>query len=136
MLLYLCICKQEQATKSGAQLKAAIKQNKMEQEIILTSNQLQIVANAVACRMAINAKEVLTFDEACIYTGLSKSAMYKQTMGGSVPHYKPNGKLLYFNRNELTNWLLQNRCATNVEIDNWAQSYTGKPTTKKKGGKQ
>lgn len=109
---------------------------KMEQHILLTPNQLQTVANVVACRMAVNVKEVLTFDEACIYTGLSKSAMYKQTMTGNVPHYKQNGKRLYFNREELTNWLQQNRCATDAEIADRAQGYTSKQATKKKGGRR
>jgi len=48
-------------------------------------------------------KTVLTFDEACQFTGLSKSYMYKLTCGNRIPFYKPHGKHIYFNRPELEN---------------------------------
>ena len=34
-------------------------------------------------------KNVLTFDEAVMFTGLAKSYLYKLTAGGKIPHYKP-----------------------------------------------
>ena len=40
-------------------------------------------------------KNVLTFDEACTYTGISRTYMYKLTCGSRIPHYKPNGKNIY-----------------------------------------
>lgn len=46
-------------------------------------------------------KNVLTFDEACTYTGISRTYMYKLTCGSRIPHYKPNGKNIYFDRTEL-----------------------------------
>lgn len=46
-------------------------------------------------------KNVLTFDEACTFTGISRTYMYKLTCGCRIPHYKPNGKNIYFNRTEL-----------------------------------
>jgi excisionase family DNA binding protein len=76
-------------------------------------------------------KEVLTFDEAVGFTGLSKSYLYKLTSGQKIPHYKPAGKLVYFNREELQLWLLQNRVSTIDEIANKAQGYC---MTNKKGG--
>lgn len=113
----------------GARGIAATKLERMDNtkdkiiKLFLTDEQLKSVARVVADRVALNTKEVLNFEEACIYTGLSKSAMYKLTMQGLVPHYKPTGKLNYFNRQELTNWLLTNRCATNAEINDKAQRY-------------
>lgn len=65
-------------------------------------------------------KNVLTFDEVAVYTGISKSYLYKLTSGGGIPCYKPNGKLIYFSKLELDSWLLQNRKATNKEIENKA----------------
>ncbi len=53
-------------------------------------------------------KTVLTFNEACIYMGVSESLLYKLTSAHEVPHYKPRGKMLYFNKEELDHWLLQN----------------------------
>ena len=80
---------------------------------------------------ALATKEVLTFDEAAIFTGLSKSYLYKLTSGQKIPHYKPSGKLCYFNREELQAWLLQNRISTSDEITEKAQTYCLK---NKKGG--
>ncbi len=60
-------------------------------------------------QMLISQKNVLTFEEAAQYMGLSKSHLYKHTMTGSIPFYKPNGKMVYFDRKELENWLLQNK---------------------------
>lgn len=51
--------------------------------------------------LLMGQKSVLTFDEACSFTGYSKTYMYKLTCGNRIPHYKPNGKNIYFNRPEL-----------------------------------
>lgn len=59
-------------------------------------------------RLLIANKEVLTFDETCDYTGISRSYLYKLTAAGHIPHSKPNGKLIYFERKKLVDWLLQN----------------------------
>lgn len=71
----------------------------------------------------LNKKEVLTSNEAAAYMGISKSYLYKLTMRQQVPHYKPMGKMCYFNRQELENWLQSNRVATSVEISQQAQAY-------------
>ena len=50
-------------------------------------------------------KNVLSFDEASKFLNLSKSYLYKLTSGGQIPHYKPQGKILYFDKKELeTSW--------------------------------
>ena len=71
----------------------------------------------------INSKEVLNLQEACQYLELSQSHIYKLTSAGNIPHYKPNGKKLYFKRSELDTWLLRNRCATQDEIEQQAADY-------------
>lgn len=53
-------------------------------------------------------KDTLNFKEACRYTGLSDSQLYKLTKTGKVPHYKPSGKLLFFSKRELDGWLCRN----------------------------
>ncbi|GAA3552527.1 helix-turn-helix domain-containing protein [Snuella lapsa] len=59
-------------------------------------------------KLLIGQKEVLTFDEACDYTGISRSYLYKLTASGRIPHSKPNGKMLFFEKKKLVDWLLQN----------------------------
>ena len=79
--------------------------------------------------MGINTKEVLTFDEVARFTGFSKSYLYKLTSNKKIPHYKPTGKLCFFNREEVEAWLQENRISTDEEISQKAQSYC-----MKKGG--
>lgn len=83
-------------------------------------------------------KNILTFSEAADYTGMSKSYLYKLTSTGAIPHYKPSGKLTYFNREELEAWVFSNRITPMNEIDQRATDYTvaGKaPRTGRKGVK-
>lgn len=55
----------------------------------------------------LHQKEILTFPEACIYTGISRSTMYKLTSAKKIPHYKTVG--LYFLRSELDGWIRSHR---------------------------
>ena len=68
-------------------------------------------------------KTVLNFDEVAVYTGLSKSYLYKLTCSGGIPCYKPQGKHIYFNKPEIDQWLLQNRKATTREIESQAATF-------------
>jgi excisionase family DNA binding protein len=74
-------------------------------------------------------KQVLNFNETCNYLELSQSHLYKLTSTGAIPHYKPNGKKIYFNRTELDNWLLRNRIDSQYEIDQQAANFLIKKGT-------
>jgi len=82
--------------------------------------------------MLIGTKPVLNFDEVATYTGLSKSYLYKLTSTGQIPHYKPNGKICYFNKTEIDKWLQQNRVAPFEEVETKASNYVA--IKKVKGG--
>lgn len=77
---------------------------------------LQEIADLVTAQTIFCTKEVLTSDEAARYMGVKRSYLYKLTMRGEIPHYKPMGKMCYFNRREIEEWLQRNRCATDTEI--------------------
>ena len=63
-------------------------------------------------------KEVLTSDEAAEYLGISKSCLYKLTMGRKIPHYKSQGgKLCYFDRQEIIAWMKAYRVVTQEELE-------------------
>ena len=68
-------------------------------------------------------KQVLNFNETCKYLELSQSHLYKLTSTGTIPHYKPNGKKIYFQRQELDQWLLRNRMNSRDEIEQQAADY-------------
>lgn len=53
-------------------------------------------------------KKVLTLNEAIEYTGYKKSYFYKLVSAGIIPHSKPNGKSLFFDREKLEDWMLGN----------------------------
>ena len=72
----------------------------------------------------LSQKTVLNLDEVSEFTGLSKSHLYKLTSQGLIPHYKPNGKYIFFNRLELEKWLLRNPVKTRDQIEAQAATYT------------
>lgn len=77
-------------------------------------------------------KNVLSFEEASRFLNLSKSYLYKLTSGNLIPHYKPQGKMLYFERTELEAWLRRNPVKTRTQIEAEAQQYVIDRSLKKK----
>ncbi len=75
-------------------------------------------------RLLVANKEVLTFEEACEYTGISRSYLYKLTAAREIPHSKPNGKMLFFEKAKLNTWLLQNGRKSRSDIETEALNYT------------
>jgi len=90
---------------------------------------LEKLAELITEKSMICTKEVLTTEEAAKYLGISKSYLYKLTMQQKIPYYKPLGKMCYFNRVELEQWLQNNRISTDDEINQKADQYC-----MKKGG--
>lgn len=72
--------------------------------------------------MNLENKEVLTLNEVSNFTGLSKSHIYKLCSTGGIPFYKPFGKVNYFDRLEIIQWLKQNRVATTRELESKAST--------------
>ena len=94
----------------------------------MTKEDLEAIKNLLA-EVQGSPKEVLTSDEAAAYLGISKSALYKLTMGRKIPFYK-SAKLCYFDRQEIIAWMKANRVATQEELDAKAREII------KKGGKR
>ena len=93
------------------------------------AEELKQIADLVTANTIFCTKEVLTSDEAAKYMGVSKSYLYKLTMRQQIPHFKPMGKMCYFNRLELEQWLQSNRVATTTEIEQQAQAFCMKKDT-------
>jgi len=68
-------------------------------------------------------KTVLNFAEASRYLNISQSHLYKLTSQKLIPHFCPEGKKLYFRRDEIDQWLLRNRQASVNDIDKIAADY-------------
>ena len=74
--------------------------------------------------MLLRAKQILTLNEAALFTGLSTSHLYKQCNLKEIPFYKGNGgKLSYFDKDELIAWMRQNKVHTREEIRQEASNY-------------
>lgn len=58
-----------------------------------------------------SVKEMLTTTEVADYLGISQSQIYKLTMNMEIPHFKPQGKVIYFDRKELLKWMRKKHIA-------------------------
>ena len=67
-------------------------------------------------------KSILNINEVAELTGLSKSTIYKMTCTLGIPHYK-KAKHLYFDREEIENWLKSNKIETSEVINQKAATY-------------
>jgi|GEM_PF-5509953 len=54
-------------------------------------------------------KDVLTTAEVCEYAGISKSFLYKLTSRREISFSRPTGKLLFFRKEDIDQFLLRNR---------------------------
>jgi excisionase family DNA binding protein len=77
-------------------------------------------------KQTIQQKEILTIGEASEFLGLSVSRLYKMTSNKEIPHYKPGGKKIYLNRNEIESWILNSRVESTYDLDEKLDSYLGR----------
>lgn len=99
-----------------------------------------IIENAV--RKVIDEKEqpaasihaprkVMSLAELCEYTGMSKQSIYKLTSAQKVPHSK-RGKRLYFEREKVDAWLVENRVKTDRELAQQANEYLSQKSNQRR----
>ena len=55
--------------------------------------------------------------------GISKSSLYKMTHKHELPFYRPNGKLIYFEKSELLKWMRQSRTMSETETKEAAAQH-------------
>lgn len=72
--------------------------------------------------LALN-KKILTLDEFCIYTGISKSYAYQLTAARKVKFYRPFGKAIFFDIEEVIEFLKQNPALDSKEREAKLNSY-------------
>lgn len=63
----------------------------------------------------LTKKSILSIEEASLFTGMSRSALYKLTHMRKITHSKPNGKLIFIERTVLEQWMLKNRIDADEE---------------------
>ncbi len=85
--------------------------------ILKKLNQLEIL-------IVSTAKQILTVEDLINYTGFSRSYIYKLVHKSIIPYSKPNGKTLFFQKNEIDEWLLQNKSSSISQLEKKALNYT------------
>ena len=95
--------KESEEKKEGMNLNSVIKEMQKRIEQLETS--------------AFQAKEVFNLEEAAMFIGVTRSQLYKLTHNHAIPYFKPSGKLVYFEKSELLNWLRQNPVKSQAQID-------------------
>ena len=62
-------------------------------------------------QLLLSEKKILNVNELVSYTNYSKSHIYKLTSQSKIPHSKPGGKAIFFDKEEIDKWLLKNKVA-------------------------
>lgn len=89
----------------------------MENELILHKlNRIE--------RHIFSLKTILNVEELAEYTGFKKSYIYKLVHTNSLPFSKPNGKVLFFDKVKIDEWLLQNPSKSMGEIEQQAIEFS------------
>lgn len=68
-------------------------------------------------------KPFMTIKETAAYLDLSVAYMYQLTWRNAIPYYKPTGKKVYFDVDEINAWVKSNRISTDAEISDRAMAY-------------
>ncbi len=81
-------------------------------------NELKDTLERIEKLVLTKGKKILTFDEACSYTGFTRSYLYKLTSMRKIPHSKPLGKVIFFDTETLDPWLAKNQINPDDDIIN------------------
>jgi len=65
----------------------------------------------------LGIKRILNVEELSKYTGFRRSYIYKLVNRKIIPFSKPNVKLLFFDREKIDCWLLQNQSRSIEQIN-------------------
>lgn len=67
-------------------------------------------------------KRVMTLPELASYIGMSEGYLHKLTAKNLIPHYQPLGKIIYFDRIEIDEWIFKSRVTDRKDIERKANS--------------
>jgi excisionase family DNA binding protein len=68
-------------------------------------------------------KQVFNSTAAAEYLGVAKPTLYSYVSSRKIPFSKPTGKRIFFQKEKLDEWLLQNPHKSNYEIELEASNY-------------
>ncbi len=106
----------EQMLDGNNDMKVLLAQQLYQQD--LNEERIKALESVYLCQ-----KEIFNFDEAALYMGVSKSMLYKMTASRKIPHYKPGGRYIYFERAELDKWIREGAVKTEEQLSDEAYKY-------------
>lgn len=75
-------------------------------------------------RLLVSQKTVFTVDDFCTYTGMAKPTAYKLTSGHLIEFSCPQGKVIYFEKKKVDEWLLKNPILPIDDVNQRVINYT------------
>ena len=88
--------------------------------------------NSIEALLSDFKNKPFNLEAAAAYLSVSKSFLYKLTSQNKIPYYKPSGKLVYFDKKELDQWILQTRIKPQSEIESASTNHI---VSRKEGNK-
>lgn len=82
-----------------------------------TKNEILTKLNELETLLRKKNDKPLNFNQAADYLGFSQSYLYKLTSRKIIPCHRPTGKILFFSKTELDEWIVS------------SEKSKGKPTT-------
>ena len=69
-------------------------------EILVKELKLEVVLKRIKFieETLFSTKDILNAKEVCLYLDISQSLLYKLTSSGEIPHFKPRGKMVFFEK--------------------------------------
>jgi excisionase family DNA binding protein len=87
----------------------------LNKKILTKLNEIELLLKKINDHTQQQTSKPLTFREACAYLGYAPSYLYKLTYKNIVPHYKPTGKMVFFSKNELDEWIFKGNSKLRIE---------------------
>ena len=100
-----------------------LKRNFMQNDNLTLNEVVEIIRNVVKEEVTSKQKKILTAPEAAFYLNLELSYLYKLTSTGVLPFGRPNGKKMYFDREDLDAWAMSNKSLSKMEKEALAATH-------------
>lgn len=81
------------------------------------NTQILAALDEVKRNTLLAAKKVLNVDDVVTLTGMTKAYIYTLTSKREIPFYKPNGRLIFFNRDEIEAWMMRGKVTPDSETE-------------------
>jgi len=89
----------------------------------MEKNQILEKLERIEAILSKTTKTILTVDDLVDYTGFKRSYIYKLVHLNEIPYSKPQGKLLFFDREEIDHWLRRNKSHSKSQIEEKAINH-------------